>query len=61
MLTVCDCAKESCPVFFRKATRLHHTFHDPAVVEGSEDERLGAFRKVRDDLRAYLKSFPRND
>ena len=58
VLTVCDNAKESCPVFFGKATRLHHSFNDPAAVEGSEEMRLGAFRKVRDDLRAYLKSFP---
>ena len=58
VLTVCDNAKESCPVFFGKATRLHHSFNDPAAVEGSEEKRLGAFRKVRDDLRAYLISFP---
>ena len=58
VLTVCDNAKESCPVFFGKATRLHHSFTDPAAVEGPEEKRLGAFRKVRDDLRAYLKSFP---
>ena len=58
VLTVCDNAKESCPVFFGKATRLHHSFTDPAAVEGSEEKRLGAFRKVRDDLRAFLISFP---
>ncbi len=61
VLTVCDNAKESCPVFFGKAARLHHSFNDPAAVEGSEEERLGAFRKVRDELRAYLKKFPQND
>lgn len=58
VLTVCDNAKESCPVFFGEAARLHHSFNDPAAVEGSEEERLGAFRKVRDDLRAYLRNFP---
>ena len=51
-------AKESCPVFFGKATRLHHSFKDSAAVEGSEEKRLGAFRTVRDELRGYLKSFP---
>lgn len=61
VLTVCDNAKESCPAFFGKATRLHHSLNDPAAVEGSEEERLGAFRKVRDELRAYLKRFPQND
>ncbi len=61
VLTVCDNAKESCPVFFGKTTRLHHSFNDPAAVEGSEEKRLGAFRKVRDELRAYLKKFAQND
>ena len=57
VLTVCDHAKESCPVFFGKATRLHHSFNDPAAVEGSEEKRLGEFRRVRDELRSYLKDF----
>jgi arsenate reductase len=60
VLTVCDNAKKSCPVFFGKAIRLHHSFNDPAAVEGSEEKRLDAFRKVRDELRAYLKAFPNN-
>lgn len=61
VLTVCDNAKESCPLFFGQAARLHHSFDDPAAAEGSEEERLGAFRKVRDELRAYLSRFPQND
>ena len=60
VLTVCDNAKESCPVFFGKAVRLHHSFNDPATVEGSEQQRLNAFRKVRDELRAYLRNFPQS-
>ena len=59
VLTVCDHAKESCPVFFGRATRLHHSFNDPAGVEGSEEKRLAAFRQVRDELRSYLRSFPK--
>ena len=59
VLTVCDNAKESCPVFFGQAARLHHSFNDPASVEGTDAKRLGAFRKVRDDLRTYLKTFPK--
>lgn len=55
VLTVCDNAKESCPVFFGKATRLHHGFDDPAAVDGSEDKRLAEFRRVRDELRTYLR------
>jgi arsenate reductase len=59
VLTVCDNAKESCPVFFGKAVRLHHSFKDPIAIEGSEEKRLAAFRQVRDELRSYLRSFPK--
>lgn len=58
VLTVCDNAKESCPLFFGTATRLHHNFKDPAVVEGSVENRMAAFRTVRDEIRSYLKGFP---
>src|SRR5262249_12522882 len=61
VLTVCDNAKEGCPVFFGKAARLHHSFNDPAAVEGKDEKRLSAFRKVRDELRAYLKGFPQEN
>lgn len=58
VLTVCDNARESCPVFPGAAVRIHRSFEDPAAVEGSEDERLTAFRRVRDELRNYLRRFP---
>ena len=57
VLTVCDNAKESCPVYPGHSNRIHHSFVDPAAVRGSENERLTAFRKVRDDIRAYLIDF----
>ena len=57
VLTVCDNAKESCPVYPGHSNRIHHSFEDPAAVQGSENERLTAFRKVRDDIRAYLIDF----
>jgi arsenate reductase (thioredoxin) len=58
VLTVCDNAKESCPIFPGHASRLHHSFEDPATVEGSEEDRQTAFRRVRDQIREYLRSFP---
>jgi arsenate reductase len=61
VLTVCDNAKESCPIFPGHTNRLHHSFEDPAAVSGSEAERLAAFRKVRDELRSYLRRFPPSD
>jgi len=58
VLTVCDNAKESCPVFFGTAKCVHQGFTDPAAVEGPQEKRLAAFRNVRDEIRSYLKSFP---
>jgi arsenate reductase (thioredoxin) len=57
VITVCDNASESCPVFFGSAQRLHHNFQDPAALPGSENERLDHFRRVRDQLREYLRQF----
>jgi arsenate reductase (thioredoxin) len=57
VVTVCDSAKEACPVFPGKAERLHWSFEDPAAVRGSDDERLSAFRKIRDEIRTRIGSF----
>lgn len=58
VITVCDNARESCPVFFGKAIRMHHSFEDPpAESVGTEAERLAVFRRVRDELRTYLTGF----
>ncbi len=57
VITVCDNARETCPVFFGKAQKLHRDFEDPAAANGSEQERLAVFRRVRDELRAYLRAF----
>jgi arsenate reductase len=57
VITVCDSARESCPVFFGGAQRLHHDFEDPAALHGTAEERLALFRRVRDELRAYLAEF----
>ena len=58
VLTVCDHAKESCPVFPEATVAIHRSFGDPAAVEGSEEDRLNAFRRIRDQMRAYLRAFP---
>jgi arsenate reductase (thioredoxin) len=58
VLTVCDNAKETCPIYPGHANRLHHAFEDPAAAGGSEEERLAVFRRVRDQLRDYLRHFP---
>jgi arsenate reductase len=59
ILTVCDNAKESCPIYPGHTNRLHHNFEDPAAVQGSSEERMKAFREIRDQIRSYLREFPR--
>lgn len=54
VVTVCDAAKESCPVFGRPVEQRHISFPDPAGAEASEEERLAVFRAVRDDIRTRL-------
>jgi arsenate reductase len=58
VLTVCDHANEICPVFPQGTVRLHHSFEDPAACLGSEQEKLVVFRRVRDELRKYVRQFP---
>jgi protein-tyrosine-phosphatase len=58
LLTVCDNAKETCPVFPGHLNRIHKGFEDPAALQGTEEERLSLFRRVRDEIRDYLKVFP---
>jgi arsenate reductase len=57
VITVCDNARESCPVYPGHTNRIHQSFEDPASVEGSDEERLAAFRRVRDQIRSYLREF----
>jgi arsenate reductase len=58
VITVCDNAKESCPVFFGAVKRLHRSFDDPPPMSQRTDEdRMAIFRRVRGELRAYLADF----
>lgn len=55
VITVCDNAKATCPVFPASTKQIHWSFDDPAAVEGSEAQRLAAFRRVRGELRDRLR------
>lgn len=58
VITVCDNAKESCPIFTGKVgQRLHLGFDDPAEATGSEEEVLAVFRRVRDEIAARFRQF----
>ena len=56
VFTICDNAKENCPYFPAKTKLIHHSFVDPAEIEGDEDTRLAAFRQVRDEIKKYLEN-----
>ena len=55
VITVCDAANEACPVFPGAKNRLHWSFEDPAQANGTEEERLEVFRKVRDEIRERIE------
>ena len=58
VITVCDNAKESCPVFMGNVGKqLHIGFEDPAEVKGTEEEILTEFRKIRDEIKNDFFNF----
>ncbi|HGY55398.1 MAG TPA: arsenate reductase ArsC [Caldithrix abyssi] len=58
VITVCDHARETCPVFAGQVkTRLHIGFDDPAEATGSEEEVLAVFRRVRDEIKRDFRKF----
>jgi arsenate reductase (thioredoxin) len=54
VVTVCGSDAEDCPVWLGPGRQLHHTYSDPSLVPGSEDEQLAAFRKLRDEMLVEL-------
>ena len=61
VITVCDNAKEACPVFISKAKTFHYNFPDPAKATGTEEEIMAQFRAVREMIKDYSKSFVDNN
>ena len=57
VITVCDNAKERCPIFPGTAQKFHHNFPDPAKATGTEEEILKEFRKVREMIKDYSRKF----
>jgi arsenate reductase len=60
VVTVCDSARDQCPVFPNATQRIHWSLEDPAAVQGSEEARLAAFRRIRDQLRERVREFFKN-
>ena len=59
VVTVCDNARDACPVFPGGTARIHWSFEDPAALIGNETERLAEFRRIRDQIRGRVKEFLR--
>jgi len=57
IITVCDNAKEQCPVFPSSAKKFHQNFIDPAKAIGTQEEIKEQFRKVRDEIKNYCQNF----
>jgi arsenate reductase (thioredoxin) len=57
VITVCDRAKESCPIFPGAPKQVHWSFYDPAEAEGTETERLTVFLRVRDEIQAAIREW----
>ena len=57
IITVCDNAKEACPVFPSKAKKFHFNFPDPAKATGTEEEIMAQFRSVREMIKDYTQNF----
>ena len=57
VITVCDNAKERCPIFPRKAMTFHHNFPDPAKTTGTREEIFQSFRSTRNLIKDYCRSF----
>lgn len=56
VITVCDSAAEECPVF-PGAQRIHWSICDPGAATGTHEERLAAFRRIREELASHLQAF----
>lgn len=56
VVTLCDKAKEACPTFPGKVKLIHRNFDDPTAAAGSEQEILAEFRRVRDEIKIFVKS-----
>jgi arsenate reductase len=57
VVTVCDNARDACPVFPGVVNRIHWSFEDPAVAQGSEEERVAESRRIRNQIHERVRGF----
>jgi arsenate reductase len=58
VITLCDNARDLCPIFSGKTKMIHRAFEDPTFVMGSTEAILAAFRRTRDLIRAFVETLP---
>jgi len=56
VITLCDSANETCPVFFGGVARAHLSFDDPDAATGTDEEKKAVFRRVRDEIRERVEA-----
>jgi arsenate reductase len=61
VITLCDSADETCPLFFGGVRRAHLGFDDPAKAGGGDEDKRAVFRRVRDEIRARVEAYLTND
>ena len=62
IVTVCDNAKETCPIFYGGGKKVHKGFDDPSKLNGSKEEILLGFRRIRDEIKSWIEEmFGQND
>jgi arsenate reductase (thioredoxin) len=57
LITVCDNAREACPSYAGAAQQVHWSFDDPACAQGTEEQKMKVFRRVRDEIKQRIQLF----
>ncbi len=60
VITVCDNAREHCPLYPKQTQMIHHQFDDPSFVIGTDEQITAEFRRVRDEIRDFIAAMPEN-
>jgi len=60
VVTLCDDARQNCPAWPLKSRLVHRPFEDPSFMTGTEEQIMAAFRKVRDQIKDFVKKMPKN-
>ena len=58
VVTMCDNAREHCPIFPGKCRMIHKSFPDPASIVGTTEQAMASLRKCRDDIKAFVETMP---